>query len=117
MIIFDLVQLQTGGVASYGPAGSSQQLISGSRIGLGKQLGERTFVTANAGLCRLVSTNQAGNSSFVDALGLTVEHRLGYGLTLQASSEPSSTALACGRLDTRNTPRQYGFDLFRDWTF
>jgi translocation and assembly module TamB len=115
--IFDVVQLQTGGVSGFSTLNTGQTLISGSRIGVGKQLGERTFVSANAGLCQLVGTNQTGNVSFIDALGISIEYRLNHGLTLQASSEPSSTALACGRTDTRNTPRQYGFDLFRDWTF
>lgn len=113
--VLDYVQVQPG---SMGDATTTQQssldFLWGSRIGVGKQIGERTFVTANYGLCKL---GGASNQSFTDALGVTVERRLGDGVSVQASAEPASTALLCGHVDERDTPRQFGFDLFREWSF
>jgi hypothetical protein len=120
----DYVQVQTGGTGDQ--SGTQQDggtaagnVLAGTRIGVGKQVGERTFVTANAGLCGL-GRSQAG-TSFEKALGFTVEHRLNDGFSLQASMEPSSTALQCrpglGSTDIGNRPPQYGFDLFREWSF
>ena len=84
---------------------------------LGKQVGERTFVTVNAGLCGL-GGSQSG-ISFSQSLGLTVEHRLSDGFTLQGSIEPSSAALQCrpGLTAIGSRPPQYGLDLFREWSF
>lgn len=113
--ILDYVQVQPGSVGDETTAQqSSLDFLWGSRIGVGKQIGERTFVTANYGLCKFGS---ASNQSLTDALGITVERRLGDGFSVQASSEPASTALLCGRVDDRDTPRQFGFDLFREWSF
>src|SRR3712207_8341144 len=55
------------------------------------------------------------NQSFTETLGLTLEHRLNYGFSLQLGVEPASTALLCGRRGDLNTPRQVVFDLFREW--
>jgi translocation and assembly module TamB len=115
----DYVQVQTGSTGEqdvFTNTGAAN-VLSGTRIGVGKQIGERTFITANAGLCRL-ATGQSG-ANFSSSLGFTVEHRLGDRFSLQASSEPSSIALQCrpGLTDIGNRPRQYGFDLFREWSF
>ena len=108
-------QSQTGGAGDVTNSGSS--FLSGTRIGLGKQVGERTFVTVNAGLCGLAGS-QSG-ISFSQSLGLTVEHRLSDGFTLQGSIEPSSAALQCrpGLTAIGSRPPQYGLDLFREWSF
>ncbi|HEX5437897.1 MAG TPA: translocation/assembly module TamB domain-containing protein [Gemmatimonadaceae bacterium] len=114
--VLDYVQVQPGSV---GDETTSQEsplgVLWGSRIGVGKQIGERTFVTANYGLCKLGGTGS--NQSLADELGVTVERRLNDGFSVEASSEPASTALLCGRPDDRNTPRQFGLDLFREWSF
>jgi hypothetical protein len=118
---FDFVQVQTGSVGEQDAltnVGAYQSVLSGSRIGVGKQIGERTFITANAGLCGLSPSAQT-NTSFASSLGLSVEHRLNRGFSIQASSEPSSAALLCrpGFSEIGSRPRQYGFDLFREWSF
>jgi hypothetical protein len=38
-------------------------------------------------------------------------------LSIQGSWEPAASALLCGRQGELNTPRQLGFDLFRQWKF
>lgn len=123
----DYVQVQTGAASdplvAQGSGSAAASVLSGTRIGVGKQVGERTFVTVNAGLCGLggLGGSQATGASFEKALGLTVEHRLNDGFSLQASMEPSSAALQCrpglGSADIGNRPPQYGFDIFREWSF
>jgi translocation and assembly module TamB len=112
--ILDYVQVQTGSVGTDASSQTARDILSGSRIGIGKQIGERTFVTANYGLCKF---GGATDQRLADALGVTVERRLDNGFSVQASAEPASTALLCGQSDVRDTPRQFGFDLFREWSF
>jgi translocation and assembly module TamB len=91
-------------------------VIAQSRIALGKQLTERTFLSANAGLCTIAGDTQ--NHRFLDAFGLTLEHRLNHGFSVQMSVEPATSAALC-RTDAVefNRPRQFGLDLFREWSF
>ena len=88
-----------------------------SRIAFGKQLTERTFLSANAGLCS-IGGQDAQNHRFLDAFGLTLEHRLNHGFSLEMSVEPATSAALC-RTDAVefNRPRQFGLDLFREWSF
>ena len=117
---FDVVQVQTGNTngAYNDPTSSSaaQNFLSGSRIGVGKQLGQRAFLTANAGLCALGAGSQG---SFTNSIGITLEYRLAQHFSLQASLEPPTTSLLCrpGANTIGTRPRQLGFDLFRDWSF
>ena len=116
---FDVVQVQTGSTNSANQTSidqSASNFLSGSRIGVGKQLGQRAFLTANAGLCGLSSQS---TSSFSSTIGITLEYRLAQHFSLQASSEPSTTSLLCrlGGNTIGNRPRQLGFDLFREWSF
>ncbi len=114
---FDTFQITAGayGEQDRTPGQQGRSVLSGSRIGVGKQLGDRTFVTANAGLCSLGANS---SQSFTSALGLTVEHRLNHGYSLQLSVEPATQALLCraGPADFA-TPAQLGVDLFREWSF
>jgi hypothetical protein len=115
---FDVVQVQTGSTG-YNDAAANQSaatsFLSGSRIGLGKQIGERAFLTANAGLCSISNPS----NTFTSSIGVTLEFRLGQQFSLQASSEPSTLSLLCrpGVTSIGVRPRQYGFDLFREWSF
>jgi translocation and assembly module TamB len=116
---FDVVQVQTGSTNSANQASidqSATNFLSGSRIGVGKQLGQRAFLTADAGLCGLSSSS---TSNFSSTIGITLEYRLAQHFSLQASSEPSTLSLLCrpGITTIGNRPRQFGFDLFRDWSF
>ena len=117
---FDVVQVQTGNTngAYNDPTNSNaaQNFLSGSRIGVGKQLGQRAFLTANAGLCALGAGSQG---SFTNSIGITLEYRLAQHFSLQASLEPPTTSLLCrpGANTIGTRPRQLGFDLFRDWSF
>ena len=113
---FDVVQVQTGNTNNYNDptqTSAAQNFLSGSRIGVGKQLGQRAFLTANAGLCSIAG------QSFTNSIGITLEYRLAQHFSLQASLEPPTTSLLCrpGANTIGTRPRQLGFDLFRDWSF
>jgi translocation and assembly module TamB len=115
----DMFQLQTA-TTTLSPASLSQDLrgvFAQSRIAFGKQLTERTFLSANAGLCTF-GGSESQNHRFLDAFGLTLEHRLNHGFSLQMSVEPATSAALC-RTDAVefNRPRQFGLDLFREWSF
>jgi translocation and assembly module TamB len=91
------------------PGGGSVGDIFGSaRVEAGTQIGERTFLTLNAGLCQKVRWSQA--------LGASVEYRLAPRWTLEASIEP--TAQECrpvGFQIAPPAPYQVGMDLFWQW--
>ncbi len=116
---FNVVQVQTGNTNNLSdPSQNSAatNFLSGSRIGVGKQLGQKAFLTANAGLCAL---GAGGQGNFTNSIGITLEYRLKQHFSLQASLEPPTTSLLCrpgaNLIGTR--PRQLGIDLFRDWSF
>ncbi|MBC7790624.1 MAG: translocation/assembly module TamB [Anaerolineae bacterium] len=114
----DLFQIQAGGYqeSSEGIGQSGRAIASASRIGIGTQWGDRTFVTANAGLCGL--SKGGSNVRFEESLGLSVERRIGRTASAQLGMEPAASALVCERGHVEiNTPRQFGFDLFREWSF
>ena len=115
----DQVTIQTGGTADRTTDPNAQNsALYGSRFGFGKQIGDKTYVSANAGLCWLQSASSSSQTSFSQSLGVSVEQRLSDRFYLQASMEPSSAALLCkpdGGIGSR--PQQYGFDLFREWSF
>jgi translocation and assembly module TamB len=110
----DMFQVQAG-TTTLGQTTFLQDVFSQSRIALGKQLTERTFLSANAGLCTFGGDAQ---HRFLDAFGLTLEHRLNHGFSVQMSVEPATSAALC-RTDAVefNRPRQFGLDLFREWSF
>ncbi len=91
---------------------SALSLLDNLSISAGKQIGERTFLRANTGVCR------GGASSTRSSLwiGLAAEYRISRHLTGQIGMDPGSAP--CTQLGTNGLPRlQFGFDLFREWIF
>ena len=125
--LFDVVQFQTSGLVQGDTRSlrtASQGILAGTRLGVGKQLSDRVFVSANAGLCQLgnvVGGDRFNALDFAESIGVKVDYRLGGGLALSAGVEPPTSQLYCGRdLATRGfapTPRQWALDLFRTWRF
>ena len=124
--LFDYVQIQTAGVSGAQASNvltrsGAASIFSNTRVGLGWQVGDRTFVTANAGLCQLdpKAGARAGDTNFLDNVGARVEHRFNHGFSLEMGYEPPTTSLTCN--DATGTiqqiPKQFGFDLFRSWRF
>ena len=90
--------------------GSVGDIFSSTRVEAGTQIGERTFLTLNAGLCQVAR----GLSS--QALGASVEHRLTGRLSVEASIEPTSEECRPVGFQIRPpAPYQIGFDLFWQW--
>jgi hypothetical protein len=110
----DQVTIQTGATT---PQSDQYSALFGSRFGVGKQLGDNTYVAANAGLCWLQSTSTTNN--LAQSLGVSVDQQLGGKFVLQASREPNSVSMMCkpGITDIGSRPAQYGIDLFREWSF
>jgi translocation and assembly module TamB len=111
--VFNTVQVTTaGGSTSDDLTGYS--LINNVSITAGKQVGERTFLRLNTGVCR-----RTGQSSVRGAglwLGVGAEYRLSRGLTAQVGVDPGSAP--CSRFEGDVFPRmQFGLDLFKNWVF
>ena len=91
---------------------SALSLLDNLSISAGKQIGERTFLRANTGVCR------GGAASARSSLwiGLSAEYRVTRALLAQVGMDPGSAP--CTQLGTNGFPRlQFGFDLFREWIF
>ena len=90
--------------------GTVGDIFSSTRVEAGTQLGERTFLTLNAGICQVAR----GLSS--QAIGASVEHRVGGGFTVEASMEPTTEECRPVGFQIRPpTPYQVGLDLFWQW--
>jgi translocation and assembly module TamB len=99
--------------------GQSQQdlsafsLLDNLSISAGKQLGPRTFLRVNTGVCRGGTSSVRGASLWA---GIAAEYRFARHLSGQIGVDPGSSP--CTQLGTNGFPRmQFGFDLFRDWIF
>jgi translocation and assembly module TamB len=122
---FDIVQVQTGGIGDgqRGIGESSRDILGRTRLGVGGRLDDRTFYTLSTGLCGL--TGSAGDQNafnlFANGLGVRVERRLTPTFNVELSIEPASSAQTCGQASTsrvfQQTPRQFGFDFSRAWSF
>jgi translocation and assembly module TamB len=87
--------------------GYGSDIFSGTRVEAGTQIGNRTFLTLNAGLCQVTR----GLSS--QALGASVEYNLTGGWTVGASIEPTvQDCRPTGFQILPPTPYQIGVDLF-----
>lgn len=90
-----------------GAASSEGALLAGARIEAGKQLGGRTFLTLNAGLC------EVRHGQVSKLLGATLEYRLSRRWTLETSYEPIvSECRADPAAQLVGTNYQLGLDLF-----
>jgi translocation and assembly module TamB len=104
-------------------AGGQQDFSSTSRvlgsvfnnlnIAAGKQIGNRTFLRINAGLCR----SSSGSSDVKISPGLSAEYR--FSPVLYAQIGVDQGAAPCTQLGSGGTlpPYQFGFDLFRQWVY
>ncbi len=113
----DLFQFRSGVVSGetqsrgFGPFGD---LLRNSSLGIGKQVGERSFLSLSYGLCAIAGANTL---NLAETLGLRFEHRLHAGFGFSLSREPASQNATCGVRTFTATPPQYGLDLFRAWRY
>jgi translocation and assembly module TamB len=125
----DVVDIELGrqGLGVGQNVGTAQSLFAGARLTTGWQVGDRTFVSASAGLCQVQALLGGGGSSseinpnLQNILGARVDYRLNENVGMSAAYEPSTNALLCnagiGGRGFAPTPRQWGFDIFRTFRF
>ncbi len=90
--------------------GTAGDMFSSTRVEAGSQIGKRTFLTLNAGLCQV----SRGLSS--QTLGASVEYRLTGRWSVAASIEPTEQECRPAGYQIRPpAPYQVGFDLFWQW--
>lgn len=112
---FNTVQVSTGSnesLTSLAPSSLFDNL--NLSISAGKQIGDRTYLRLNTGVCR--GTGQASMQGAQLWAGIAVEYRIARGWLAQLGVDPGSAP--CTRVGGTELPRmQFGFDLFRDWIF
>lgn len=90
-------------------------LLDNLSISAGKQLGERTFLRLNTGICRGSASNAVVSSSSLMG-GVAAEYRIGRNWWGQVGVDAGSAS--CTNVSGNIFPRlQFGFDLFREWIF
>jgi translocation and assembly module TamB len=122
--LFDQIQIQSGVAPTFGqgttPQATLKDYFFGARLGAEKQISNNLFFSLSAGLCSF-NREYAQQNSFVDALGGKVEYRFNPHLSLQAGTDPPTSALYCRSNfslgSVVNTPRQWGLSLLRTWHF
>ncbi|MGV3711216.1 MAG: translocation/assembly module TamB domain-containing protein [Gemmatimonas sp.] len=82
-------------------------------LGLGRQIGDRTFLRLNTALCR--PSDSAASAIQLNA-GLSVEYRIRKTILAQAGVDQGSSSCTTVGQDGRRI-LQFGFDLFREWVF
>ena len=130
----DVLQFQ-GGASQLKALGANEARNSfrdyffGARLGGEKQISNNLFFSFSAGLCSLsgqtpAQTNgQSAVGGFVESLGGKLEYRFNPRLSVQAGTDPPTTALYCGGRSgvsfgsVVSTPRQWGLSLLRTWHF
>ncbi len=126
---FDVISIESGAAPTTLQTTSQQSTIKdyffGARLGGEKQLSNNLFFNFSAGLCSLnreyVGTGQTAIGNFVDALGGHIEWRFNPRLSLQAGTDPPTSALYCRNNYSLGsvvaTPRQWGLSVLRSWHF
>ena len=97
---------------------SRQSLLNGVQFGIGKQLGERTFLSLTTGLGCSSTGGQLNPVDIARTVGMKLEQRLTNGFGFSFAVEPPLNLLLCGSGSDRSfttTRRQVGLDFFRAW--
>jgi translocation and assembly module TamB len=112
---FNTVEINTAGGQQDFSNGLSaaSSLFNNLNIAAGKQIGNRTFLRLNGGLCRASSAT----SDFRVTFGLSVEYQITKTLMAQIGVDPG--AAPCTQLGTTggSLRYQFGFDLFKTWVY
>lgn len=104
------LQIQTGNGQDQAQL-SATRLLDNLSISAGKQIGDKTFLRVNTGVCRGTGDVSGGSRLWA---GLAAEYRVGPTVFAQVGVDPG--AAPCTRLGGDQLPRrQFGFDLFKEW--
>ena len=126
----DVVQIETTGSAEGGAGG----FFANTRLGGGVQIGSRTFIRANLGLCPFAQQlgYLSGNASASDkplytnvltSIGAKLEYRLSDSYSASLGLDPPTReVLSCASRGATpsnfvTTPQQLGLDFTRKWDF
>ena len=115
--VLDYVNIQTANVSGQQQV-SRQSLLNGVQFGIGKQLGERTFLSLTTGLGCSSTGGQLNPVDIARTVGMKLEQRLTNGFGFSFAVEPPLNLLLCGSGSDRSfttTRRQVGLDFFRAW--
>lgn len=113
--VFNTVQVSTAGGQSAEELGTLASLLGNLSVTAGKQIGRRTYLRLDTGVCRGLA-NSASGSSLNLWYGIATEYRIAQGLTAQVGIDPGPSP--CGARLGGAAPRmQIGFDLFKGWVF
>jgi translocation and assembly module TamB len=124
---FDLVQVEPTAL-NPGEATNLRQsglgILAATRVGVGGQVGERTFLSVTTGLCGLAPQSSGDAdplSLFAQGLGVKLERQFDSRFSASLGIEPGSSASTCGRPGAsrtfQQTPPQIGIDFFRRWAW
>jgi hypothetical protein len=109
------------------PLGENERVgldaLKRTRVGVGKQIGSKTFVSANTNLCQLggfLEGESGTTEELIQSFGVKLEQRLRHNFSLSLSAEPSTAALRCAPAGSSargfiSSPPQFGLDLFKIW--
>jgi len=89
------------------PGSTAGGLVGSARVEAGTRIGERTFLTVNAGLC------EARRGSATGLVGASIEYRFTRRWRIEASVEPlQQECRGLGTMPRPSAPYQVGLDLF-----
>lgn len=113
--VFNTVQVSTAGGQSAEELGTLSSLLGNLSVTAGKQIGRRTYLRLDTGVCRGLANSASGGSLNL-WYGIATEYRIAPGLTGQVGVDPGPSP--CGARLGGSAPRmQIGFDLFKGWVF
>ncbi len=113
--VFNTVQVSTAG-GQTGEELGALSLLDNLSVTAGKQIGNRTYLRLDTGVCRN-AVNATAARSLNLWYGIATEYRIAEGLTGQVGVDPGPSP--CGAQLGVGTARrmQVGFDLFKEWVF
>ena len=117
---FDYVQFQTAAdrlQINQVNTATFTSVLSGTQLGVGKQVNDRTIISLNAGVCLLAAGPQSLDPATLwRSIGAKIEYQMRPNLGVAGSLDPPLSSLLCGQTQGFSTSvRQVGFDLFRNF--
>ncbi len=113
--VFNTVQVSTTGGQTAEELGTLSSLLSNLSVTAGKQLGRRTYLRLDTGVCRGLANSASGGALNL-WYGIATEYRISSSVTAQVGLDPGPSP--CGARLGGSAPRmQLGFDLFKSWIF
>jgi translocation and assembly module TamB len=111
---FNTVQVSTG-ASNQGDQNAGIANSVNLSISAGKQIGDRTYLRINTGMCRGSAQTTRANPLWA---GIAAEYTIARGWMAQVGVDQGSAQCSqVGSNEARQIVMQFGFDLFRNWVF